>query len=138
MIIGVNLAHDARELTRRKVILKRLASIENLGSMNVLCLDTTGTLTEGVAHLQGALDSAGRITEKVLFHAYLNASSEAGFSSPIDKVICDYGSFDLSHDRKLAEAPYDFIRKRPSVAVEVDGRRLMVTQGALTNVIGGL
>jgi Mg2+-importing ATPase len=134
-IIGVNLAHGARAMAKRKVIVKRLASIENFGSMDVLCSDKTGTLTEGVVQLQEALDCAGRVSEKVLLHAFLNASFEAGFSNPIDEAIRAGRSFDLSRYRKLGEAPYDFIRKRLSVAVEVDGRRLIVTKGALTNVL---
>jgi Mg2+-importing ATPase len=134
-IIGVNLAHGARAMARRKVIVKRLASIENFGSMNVLCSDKTGTLTEGVVRLQGAFDFAGHPSEKVLFHAFLNASFEAGFTNPIDEAIRAGQSFDLSRYRKLGEAPYDFIRKRLSVAVEADGRHLMVTKGALTNVL---
>ncbi|SIO61331.1 Mg2+-importing ATPase [Singulisphaera sp. GP187] len=135
VIIGVNLAHGARAMARRKVIVKRLASIENFGSMNVLCSDKTGTLTEGVVQIEAALDCAGRPSEKVLFHACLNASFEAGFSNPIDEALRDSKSLDLSRYRKLGEAPYDFIRKRLSVAVEVDGRCLMVTKGALNNVL---
>jgi Mg2+-importing ATPase len=135
VIIGVNLAHGAREMARRKVIVKRLASIESFGSMNVLCSDKTGTLTEGVVRLQGSVDYAGQPSEKVLFHASLNASFEAGFSNPIDEAIRAHHSFDLSGYRKLGEVPYDFVRKRLSVAVERDGLRLMVTKGALTNVL---
>lgn len=135
VIIGVNLAHGAREMARRKVIVKRLASIENFGSMNVLCSDKTGTLTEGVVQLRGALDFAGHPSEKVLFHAFLNASFESGFSNPIDEAIRAHRSFDLSGYRKLGEVPYDFLRKRLSVAVEGNGRHLLVTKGALTSVL---
>ncbi len=134
-IVGVNLAHGARKLAGLKVIVKRLASIESFGSMDVLCSDKTGTLTEGTVRLQDALDCAGRHSEEVLFHAYLNASFEAGFSNPIDEAILAHRSFNLSGYRKLGEVPYDFIRKRLSVAVERDGRRMLVTKGALKNVL---
>ncbi|WP_076350730.1 magnesium-translocating P-type ATPase [Paludisphaera borealis] len=134
-IVGVNLAHGAREMAKQKVIVKRLASIESFGSMNVLCSDKTGTLTEGVVRLQGALDFAGRPSQKVLLHAFINASFEAGFSNPIDEAVRAHRSFDLTGFRKLGEVPYDFVRKRLSVAVERDGRRFLVTKGALANVL---
>jgi Mg2+-importing ATPase len=74
-IVSINLAIGAERMARRRVIVKQLASIENFGSMNVLCSDKTGTLTEGVVKLQAALDAQGKESEKVFFHAYLNASS---------------------------------------------------------------
>jgi Mg2+-importing ATPase len=127
-------------MARRRVIVKQLASIENLGSMNVLCSDKTGTLTEGVVKLQAALDAQGEESEKVLFHAYLNASYETGFTNPIDESLRAQRLFDLSDYQKLDEVPYDFIRKRLSVlvardGVARDGKRLMVTKGALRNVL---
>jgi P-type Mg2+ transporter len=134
-IVGVNLAHGAREMARRNVIVKRLASIESFGSMNVLCADKTGTLTEGVVRLRDALNCAGRPSEKVLFHAFLNATFEAGFTNPIDDAIRAHQSFDISSYRKRGEVPYDFLRKRLSVAVERDGRCLLATKGALSNVL---
>lgn len=134
-IVGVNLAHGARRMAGRKVIVKRLASIESFGSMDVLCSDKTGTLTEGVVRLQEALDAHGRPSEDVLFHAFLNASFESGFSNPIDEAIRAHRPFDLSAYKKVGEVPYDFIRKRLSVAVEREGRRSLVTKGAFTNVL---
>ncbi|WP_435005465.1 magnesium-translocating P-type ATPase [Tundrisphaera lichenicola] len=134
-IIGVNLAHGAREMARRQVIVKRLASIESFGSMDVLCSDKTGTLTEGSVQIQGALDFAGRASENVFFQAYLNASFESGFTNPIDDAIRGHRSFDLSGYRKVGEVPYDFIRKRLSVEVEREGRHFLVTKGALMGVL---
>ena len=86
-IISINLAHGAKRMAQAKVIVKRLASIENFGSMNVICSDKTGTLTEGIVHLQSALDVEGAPSEKVLLHAYLNAFYETGFTNPIDEAI---------------------------------------------------
>lgn len=134
-IISINLAHGAKRMAREKVIVKRLASIENFGSMNVLCSDKTGTLTQGVVHLKAALDVHGEESEKVLFYAYLNSFFETGFASPIDEAIRTHRQFDLSGYRKFDEVPYDFIRKRLSIVVSKGGAHLMVTKGALMNVL---
>jgi P-type Mg2+ transporter len=134
-IISINLAHGAKRMATQKVIVKRLVSIENFGSMDVLCSDKTGTLTEGVVRLHSALDVDGHENEKVLLHAYLNAYYETGFVNPIDEAIRTYREFDASGYRKLDEVPYDFIRKRLSVLVSRNGTHLMVTKGALPNVL---
>jgi Mg2+-importing ATPase len=134
-IISVNLAHGAKYMALKKVIVKRLASIENFGSMNVLCSDKTGTLTEGVVHLQSALDINGNAREKVLLFAYLNSFYEKGFTNPIDEAICSYRTFDLSDYQKLDEEPYDFVRKRLSILVSKGNAHLMITKGALRNVL---
>ena len=134
-IISINLAHGAKRMAQAKVIVKRLASIENFGSMNVICSDKTGTLTEGIVRLQSALDVEGAPSDKVLFHAYLNALYETGFTNPIDEAIRTHRSFDLSAYRKADEIPYDFLRKRLSILVAHQGTYLMVTKGALANVL---
>jgi P-type Mg2+ transporter len=134
-IVSINLATGAKRMAQQQVIVKRLASIENFGSMNVLCSDKTGTLTEGVASLQSAVDVHGQPSEKVMLYAYINSTFESGFANPIDKAIRNHRHFDLGGWAKLDEIPYDFIRKRLTVLVSTDGRRLMITKGALPNVI---
>ena len=134
-IISINLAHGAKRMAQVKVIVKRLASIENFGSMNVICSDKTGTLTEGIVHLQSALDVEGTPSEKVLLHAYLNAFYETGFTNPIDEAIRTHRHFDLSGYQKTDEIPYDFLRKRLSILVAHEETHLMVTKGALANVL---
>jgi Mg2+-importing ATPase len=134
-IISINLAHGAKRMAREKVIVRRLSSIENFGSMNVLCSDKTGTLTEGVVRLRSALDVEGGESEKVLLYAYLNAFYETGFINPIDEAIRAHRQFDVSGYRKLYEVPYDFIRKRLSVLVAQGDRPLIITKGALENVL---
>jgi len=134
-IISINLAHGAKRMAQSKVIVKRLASIENFGCMNVICSDKTGTLTEGVVHLQSALDVDGAPSEKVLFHAYLNASYETGFTNPIDDAIRSNRKLDLTAYQKQDEIPYDFLRKRLSILVSHEATRIMVTKGALLNVL---
>ena len=111
-IISVNLSHGAREMAQNKVIVKRLASIENLGSMNLLCSDKTGTLTEGELQLHFFQDIKGDQNEKVLLYASLNAYYQKGFENPIDKAIVVQNKLDLAPYEKLDEIPYDFIRKR--------------------------
>ena len=119
-IITINLAHGAKRMARQKVIVKRLAAIENFGSMNVLCCDKTGTLTEGQVRVHGYEDFAGHKNEKVLFYAYLNAFFETGFTNPIDTAIRSHRQWDLTGYQKLDEIPYDFARKRLSVLVQKD------------------
>ncbi len=134
-IISINLAHGAKRMADQKVIVKRLASIENFGSMNILCSDKTGTLTEGLVQLHTVLDIERRESEKALLYAYINASYETGFTNPLDEAIRHYRQLDISHMSKLDEVPYDFIRKRLTILVENDNAHLMVTKGALSNVL---
>ena len=134
-IISINLSRGAKRMAQAKVIVKRLASIENFGSMNVICSDKTGTLTEGTVRLQSALDVTGTASEKVLLYAYINAFYETGFANPIDDAIRGYRQFDLSAYRKVDEIPYDFLRKRLSILVEHGATRLLVTKGAVQNVL---
>jgi magnesium-translocating P-type ATPase len=134
-IISINLAHGAKKMAQKKVIVKRLASIENFGSMNIICSDKTGTLTEGTVQVESALDVNGEANDKVFLFAYLNAFYETGFTNPIDQAILNYRKIDLSDYRKLDEIPYDFLRKRLSIAVIQGNTHLMLTKGALDNIL---
>jgi Mg2+-importing ATPase len=134
-IISINLAHGAKRMAQERVIVKRLASIENFGCMNVICSDKTGTLTEGIVHVQSALDVDGGPSDKVLLYAYVNAVFETGFTNPIDEAICNHCKFDITGYRKEDEIPYDFLRKRLSVLVVHGDSHLIVTKGALENVL---
>ena len=134
-IISINLAVGAVHMARMKVIVKQLASIENLGSLNILCVDKTGTLTEGTMKFKGAVDSSGESNDKALLYAYLNASFQSGFTNPIDDAIRDKQQFDVADYQKLDEVPYDFVRKRLSILVAHEGKRIMITKGAVDNVL---
>ncbi len=134
-IISINLARGAKRMAQNKVIVKRLAAIENFGSMNILCSDKTGTLTEGVVHIRCALDLDGKESDRVFLYAYLNAQFETGFTNPIDAAICAHRPIDVSAYRKLDEVPYDFIRKRLSILVEKDGKHILITKGAVKQVL---
>ena len=114
-IITINLSHGARRMAQEKVIVKRLAAIENFGSMNVLCSDKTGTITEGKIGIRAAVDARGNQSEKTLLYAYLNAANETGFINPIDEALRANPPGDCSGWEKLDELPYDFARKRLSI-----------------------
>jgi Mg2+-importing ATPase len=133
-IISINLARGAKDMATEKVIVKRLASIENFGSMDVLCSDKTGTLTEGKVRIQSVIDFNGKETEKALLYAYLNASFQTGFTNPIDEAI-RATPLDVSGYTKLDEVPYDFVRKRLSILVSKDDAILIVTKGAMHEVL---
>jgi Mg2+-importing ATPase len=135
-IITINLSKGAREMARRGVIVRRLNSIENFGSMDILCTDKTGTLTEGVVRLDGALDVHGRPSDAVFRYAYLNARFQTGVRNPLDEAITGTREIDLRGAVKLDEVPYDFVRKRLSVVVQDAGQPpLLITKGALDNVL---
>ncbi len=134
-IISINLAHGAKRMAEQKVIVKRLAAIENFGSMDVLCTDKTGTLTEGTVQVHSAVDVCGVGSDRVLRLAFLNAHFQSGYTNPIDDAIAHFKPLDVSGDTKLDEEPYDFVRKRLSILVQSGGRHLMVTKGALSNVL---
>jgi P-type Mg2+ transporter len=138
-IISINLAQGARRMAASQVIVKRLASIENFGSMNILCCDKTGTLTEGSVEMQFAMDIYGKENDEVALFAYLNAFYETGFSNPIDQAILNYHPQNVSGYKKLDEIPYDFIRKRLSILIshQTGGRteQMVITKGALKNVL---
>jgi Mg2+-importing ATPase len=134
-ILSVNLARGARMMAGHGVLVRRLNAIENLGSMDVLCTDKTGTLTQGVVALEGAYDPEGAPSPDVQRLAAWNAALETGLSSPLDEAILRAGAPDLSGVRKLAEVPFDFVRKRVSVAVEVQGGARLVTKGAFHQVL---
>ncbi|WP_448104468.1 magnesium-translocating P-type ATPase [Pedobacter panaciterrae] len=134
-IVSVNLAAGARRMAEQKVIVKRLSSIENLGSMNILCADKTGTITEGKVNLKAALSANGLPSEKVMQYAWLNASLQKGFHNPIDEAICLAYKFDRPNFNVQSEVPYDFIRKRLTIQVSSDTENLVISKGALNSIL---
>jgi len=133
-IININLSKGSQEMARQGVIVRRLEAIENFGSMDILCTDKTGTLTEGVVKLDAAVDALGQSSEKVFRWAYLNAHFQTGLPNPLDEAILQK-ALDLGEVCKVDEIPYDFVRKRLSVVVQQDGQNILVTKGALENVL---
>ncbi len=134
-IITVNLASGARRMAGKQVIVKRLSSIENFGSMNILCSDKTGTITEGKVKLHSACSVSGKSSVKVLEYAWLNASMQQGFRNPIDDAIIENLPGHQSSYVIQSEVPYDFIRKRLSVQLRNAEDNIVITKGALKNVL---
>ena len=138
-IISITLAHGAQRMAKHGVIVRRLNAIENFGSMDILCTDKTGTLTEGTVLLKDALDVQQHVSASVLRYAFLNAFHQTGLSNPLDEAINAFGqkaNLDVRAEQKVDEIPYDFIRKRLSVVVaDGQGARTLITKGALQNVL---
>ena len=134
-IVSVSLSLGARQMARVKVIVKRLSAIEDLGGMDLLCTDKTGTLTQGTVRLAGALDLDGHHSPRVLEAAYLNALHHTGFGNPIDDAILASGPVDTVTTGRLGELAYDFQRKRLSVLVSIGQERVLLTKGAIESVL---
>ncbi|MDL4915671.1 MAG: magnesium-translocating P-type ATPase [Enterobacterales bacterium endosymbiont of Blomia tropicalis] len=123
MIVSSNLAKGAIALSRRKVIVKRLNAIQNLGAMDVLCTDKTGTLTQDHILLSQYLNCAGEDDERVLLLAWLNSNSQSGAKNLMDRAVLEVGKTAISpalrgQFHKMDELPFDFVRRRVSVLVE--------------------
>jgi P-type Mg2+ transporter len=143
MITTVTLARGAVHMARAKAVVKHLESIQNFGSIDVLCSDKTGTLTSGVMTLEQYLDPSGQPADRVLSLAYLNSYFETGIKGPLDEAILRKGKEQLPETaaqppgapevqgyRKLDEIPFDFERRRLSVVVARDDERLLIMKGA--------
>ncbi|RVQ68766.1 magnesium-translocating P-type ATPase [Croceicoccus ponticola] len=139
-IISVTLAKGARNLARGGVIVRRLDAIENLGSIDVLCTDKTGTLTEGAIRLDAAVDASGQVSSMVERAGFLNAALETGIANPLDAAIVAAGEArgaQVDPAIKIDEIPYDFLRRRLSIVVsEPDADHVrMITKGAFADVL---
>ncbi|HUA53460.1 MAG TPA: magnesium-translocating P-type ATPase [Candidatus Sulfotelmatobacter sp.] len=139
MIVTVTLARGAERLARKRVIVKRLSAIHNLGAIDVLCTDKTGTLTEARIRVIAHPDISGADRDRVFELAYLNAWFETGLKNPMDQAILDHGR-DPGHDgpdgwTKLDEVPFDFERRRVSVLLGRDGERSLIVKGAPEDIL---
>ena len=138
-IISITLSKGAQSMAKKGVIVRKLAAIENFGSMDVLCTDKTGTLTLGVVSLNGAFDPQGKASNHVLLNAYLNAHFQTGLANPLDEAILQQKQPEIGNYLKTEEIPYDFIRKRLSIAVQDTSRKsqtyTLITKGALDKVL---
>lgn len=135
-IVTVTLAHGARRMAQHRVIVKRLDAIEDIGAIDVLCTDKTGTLTCGTVTLDAALDSNGVVSEQVRRLAWLNATGQQGFSNPLDSAIAATPIPDsLEQTSVVGEIPYDFGRRVLSVLIADAGVNILVTKGAVESVL---
>lgn len=133
-ILNVNLAAGAQIMAQHGVLVRRLSAIENLGSIDVLCTDKTGTLTEGVVSLEGAYGVDGQPSAEVLQVAAINAALQTGLANPLDAAIL-VATQPPPEVVKLAEIPYDFVRKRLSVVVRDGGGVRLLTKGAFQHLL---
>ncbi|WP_242221062.1 magnesium-translocating P-type ATPase [Bacillus cereus group sp. BfR-BA-01380] len=140
MIVTANLARGAVKMSKKKVIVKQLNSIQNLGAMDVLCTDKTGTLTEDKVVLVRYLDPTGNQCKSVLQLAYLNSFYQTGLKNLIDKAVIEHTEekhqLDTKEFHKVDEIPFDFARRRMSVVVkDTSNRNLMVCKGAVEEIL---
>jgi len=135
-IISINLSSGASAMARKRVVVKRLSAIENLGSMDVLCSDKTGTLTDGKVVLKASLGADGNDSRSTAELAWLNAALQQGFHNPVDEAIKAALPDCRRSCEVLGEIPYDFIRKRLSIQIAEASGSIMVTKGAFEQVIG--
>jgi Mg2+-importing ATPase len=135
MIVSINLSKGAMAMSRKGVIVKRLASIQNFGSMNVLCTDKTGTLTENRITLIRHVNFLGDDDEKVFLYSFLNSHYQTGLKSPLDDAILRHKEVDTSSYSKVDEIPFDFTRKRISIVFEDNGQRFLCAKGAPEEIL---
>ncbi len=137
MIVTVNLSVGAQSMAKKGVIVKRLQSIQNLGSMDILCTDKTGTLTENKIVLKQYVDSDLKVSGKVLLYSVLNSKLQSGLPNALDDAIINVSDkVDTTDYAKIDEIPYDFNRKRVSVVVrDRQLERYLITKGAAEEII---
>ncbi len=135
MITSVTLSKGAVAMAHKKVIVKHLSAIQNLGSLDVLCSDKTGTLTAGTMSLNRSLDPFGNPSQHTLELAYLNSKFQTGIHSPLDDVILHQPSPKTEGYSKCDEIPFDFERRRLSVVVEHQSQRILITKGAPEGIL---
>ncbi len=148
MITTVTLGEGALRMSRQQVIVKNLSAIQNFGSMDVLCSDKTGTITSGEMAVEAHIDPLGNPSDRVFLLAYINSLHESGVkhalnaaliqrqnANPLDMAILAYDHPDAHKYQKLDEIPFDFERRRVSIVVGDDGKRLLITKGAPESIV---
>lgn len=140
MIVNVNLSKGSKRLAKKDVLVKDITSIENLGSIDILCTDKTGTLTENKIVLEKYIDATGKESKNVLEYAYLNSTYSTGIKNLVDKAIITYGTKNkiealTTKYEKIDEIPFDYTRKKQSVVVKNKSNYLMITKGALEEIL---
>jgi Mg2+-importing ATPase len=136
MIITISLAQGARRMAKKKVLVKQLSAIEDFGSIEILCSDKTGTLTEGEIALDRHVDMQGRDNDEVLRFVYLNSYFQTGIKSPLDDAILKYQRPAIVEYEKVDEIPFDFNRKRLSVVVRRGDEDFLITKGEAESMFG--
>ena len=135
MIVAVNLSKGALAMSKKKVIVKKLNSIQNFGAIDILCTDKTGTLTQDKIILEKHVDVTGRDSGDVLRYAYMNSYYQTGLRNLLDRAILSHTDLDVDRGcRKVDEIPFDFQRKRMSVVVDYEGDHVLICKGAVEDI----
>jgi Mg2+-importing ATPase len=134
-IMTIAMSHGAKRMAQQKVIVKKLSSIQNLGEVNLFCSDKTGTLTEGILEVHAVIDVSENENSYTKQLAFLNAHFESGFANPMDEALIKMQNVSATDYTKLNEIPYDFNRKRLSICVKHNAEQLLITKGAVNNVL---
>lgn len=140
-LVSTNLAKGAVSLSEKKIIVKRLSSIQNFGAMDILCTDKTGTLTEDKIVLETYLNVSGEVDQDVLIYGYLNSFHQTGLKNLLDKAVIQRGNEvevqkEVALYKKVDEIPFDFKRRRMSVVVKKEqGARKLITKGAIEEMV---
>jgi len=134
MIVTVNLAKGALAMAKKKVIVKKLPSIQNLGAINILCTDKTGTLTQDRVVLEHHVDIIGNKSEEVLNYAYLNSYFQTGLKNLLDRAVIEHVDLDVDECKLVDELPFDFQRRRMSVVVDYEGDNVLICKGAVEEI----
>ncbi len=130
MVMSVTMARGSLDMAKKGAIVKKLSSISNFGSMDILCTDKTGTLTEDKIKLVKYIDVIGKNDDRVLLYAYLNSIMHAGIKNPLDDAIVHFRKINIAGFKKVDEIPFDFIRKRMSIVVSKGEKEYLITKGA--------
>lgn len=134
-ITTIAMSAGAKRMLAKKVIVKKLSSIQNLGEVNLLCTDKTGTITEGVIKVAYLQNAFGEKSDFVGQLAYWNAALESGYENPIDAALKALPQYTTENVQKLGEVPYDFVRKRLSIALKNNHGNILVSKGAVPQVL---
>lgn len=135
MIIALNISRASIRMSHKGVLIKKLSVIENFGSMNILCTDKTGTLTEDRIEIVKYLDIGGNDSLEVLHLGFVNSHFHTTTKTPLDKAITDYKDFDISEYKKMSEIPFDFERRRESIVFLHKEEHILISKGAPENII---
>ena len=134
MIVSVTMARGSMRMAKRGVIVKKLSAIPSFGSMDILCTDKTGTLTENKIALVTYVDIDGKVSLEVLKNAYINSYFETGIENPLDKALLEFKKIPVGDHKKIDELPFDFERRLMSVVVEVGKKHFLVAKGSPESV----
>jgi Mg2+-importing ATPase len=135
LIVTLNLSSGAIKMSKKGTIVKKLSSIQNFGSMDVLCTDKTGTLTQNKITLIKYVDSEGKTSDEVFLYSYVHSSFQTGLKNPFDQAVLAHKTLNISDFKKIDEVPFDHFRRRVSVVAERNGKRIIITKGAPEHIL---